>query len=71
MREQQAAIAVSARQPGKSKRSAAEEVIQLSFRLPKSRWKRLRELGLDERASVQSLIVSALEAEFERRGLAF
>jgi predicted DNA-binding ribbon-helix-helix protein len=49
----------------------AEELIQTSFRLPRSRWKKLHELSLDDRLSVQAIIVSALEAEFERRGLSF
>jgi hypothetical protein len=60
--------------PARRKReavSAAEEVIQTSFRLPRSRWKKLQELSIDERASVQSIIISALEAEFLRRGLTF
>lgn len=53
------------------KKIEVDELVQTSFRLPKSRWKKLRELSLDERASVQSIIVSALEAEFARRGLVF
>lgn len=48
-----------------------EEVIQTSFRLPRSRWRKLRELSIDDRASVQSIIIGALEAEFARRGLTF
>lgn len=48
-----------------------EEVIQTSFRLPRSRWRKLQELCLDERASVQSIIVGALETEFAKRGLSF
>ncbi|HHZ24262.1 MULTISPECIES: hypothetical protein [Xanthomonas] len=50
---------------------SAEELVQMSFRLSKPRWKKLRALGIDERASVQSIIISALEAEFARRGLTF
>jgi hypothetical protein len=49
----------------------AEEVIQTSFRLPRSRWRRLQELSIDQRASVQSIIVAALEREFASRGLKF
>lgn len=49
----------------------AADVVQMSFRLPRARWKRLRELSLDERSSVQSIIVAALEAEFARRGMSF
>lgn len=47
------------------------DIVQMSFRLPRARWKRLRELSLDERSSVQSIIVAALEAEFARRGISF
>lgn len=53
------------------KRQSAEEIIQTSFRLTRSQWRRLHELALDERASVQALIVHALEQEFARRGLKF
>jgi hypothetical protein len=56
---------------GSKKAAAAEEVIQTSFRLPRSRWKRLQELSIDQRASVQSIIISALEADFAKRGLKF
>lgn len=49
----------------------ADELVQTSFRLPRSRWRRLRDLSLDERVSVQSIIVQALEAEFARRGRSF
>ncbi len=53
------------------KMSEEEELVQMSFRLSKPRWKKLRALGIDQRASVQSIIISALEAEFARRGLTF
>lgn len=55
----------------KPKQGPLEEVIQTSFRLPRSRWKRLQELSIEERSSVQSIVVRALEAEFERCGLPF
>lgn len=48
-----------------------EEVIQTSFRLPRSRWTRLQLLCIEERVSVQSIVVSALEKEFESRGKDF
>lgn len=48
-----------------------EEIIQTSFRLPRSRWQRLRQLSIEERSSVQSIIIEALEAEFTKRGLSF
>lgn len=48
-----------------------EQVIQTSFRLPESRWKKLRKLSIEERSTVQSIIVTALEAEFDRRGIPF
>lgn len=59
------------RQPPGKRPTPTEEIIQTSFRLPRSRWKRLQELSIEERASVQSIVVRALEAEFERRGLSF
>lgn len=48
-----------------------EELIQTSFRLPRSRWKKLQELSIDGRRSVQSILVEALESEFAKRGLKF
>jgi hypothetical protein len=57
--------------PRKPPVRAAEELIQTNFRLPRSRWKRLQELSIDNRASVQSIILGALEAEFARHGLPF
>lgn len=55
----------------KATKPKAEEVIQTSFRLPRSRWKKLQELSIEERASVQSIIVRALEAEFAKHGITF
>jgi len=52
-------------------RDGGEEVIQTSFRLPRSRWTRLQQLIIEERQTVQSLVITALEAEFERRGKDF
>ena len=49
----------------------AEEIIQTSFRMPRSRWKKLQELAIDQRVSVQSIILGALEGEFAKRGLKF
>lgn len=68
-----------ARKPSKGSRgtshegreAGAEEVIQTSFRLPRSRWTRLQQLGIEERLSIQAIIITALEAEFERRGKTF
>lgn len=48
-----------------------EELVQTSFRLPRSRWRKLHDLSLDERSSVQAIIVQALEAEFAKRGITF
>lgn len=48
-----------------------EELVQTSFRLPRSRWRKLHELSLDDRSSVQAIIVQALEAEFAKRGINF
>lgn len=55
----------------RSSRTNGEEIIQTSFRLPRSRWAKLQQLSIAERSSVQAIIVGALEAEFARRGLAF
>lgn len=55
----------------RTKTMQAEELIQTSFRLPRSKWKRLQELSIDERRSVQAILVAALEAEFSKRGLPF
>lgn len=51
--------------------SKTEELVQTSFRLPLNRWKKLQQLSIEERMSVQSILVSALESEFARRGLIF
>lgn len=51
--------------------AAGEELIQTSFRLPRSRWQNLQHLSISERMTVQSIIVSALENEFAKRGLEF
>lgn len=53
----------------KSKNS--EELIQTSFRLPRSKWKKLQELSIDDRKSVQALLIEALEISFAKRGLKF
>lgn len=59
-------------QKGKmSPQKAKEELVQTSFRLPRSRWRKLHELSLDERSSVQAIIIRALESEFSRRGITF
>lgn len=51
--------------------AVADELIQTSFRLPRSRWQRLQHLVIEERSSVQAIVVEALEAEFEKRGKLF
>lgn len=51
--------------------SKTEELVQTSFRLPLDRWKKLQQLSIEERVSVQSILVTALESEFARRGLIF
>jgi hypothetical protein len=48
-----------------------EEIINLTFRLPHSKWKKLKNLSTDERRSIQQILLDALEAEFARRGLPF
>jgi len=70
MRQEDATAAV---RPTARKRAQPDlgELVQTSFRLPRSRWRNLRDLSLDERTSVQSIIVQALEAEFARRGHPF
>lgn len=69
----QAPAAQKADEPKRKRPSAAgaEEVIQTSFRLPRSRWKRLQEVAIDERRSVQSVIIEALEEAFAKKGLKF
>ncbi len=47
----------------------SEKIINMTIRLPQSRWKRLADLSTDERKSIQAIVVEALEAEFSRRGL--
>lgn len=68
---QQETLSASRSKAGKRLVPEGEEVVQTSFRLPKARWRKLRDLSLDERTSVQSILVQALEAEFARRGLPF
>lgn len=46
-----------------------EKIINMTIRLPQSRWKKLADLSTDERRSIQAIVVEALEAEFTRRGL--
>lgn len=61
----------SARQKKREAPVIGEELIQTSFRLPRRKWQNLQHLSISERLSVQSIIVSALEAEFSKRGLDF
>ena len=68
---QNATEPAASKQLPKSRRATPEEIIQTSFRLPRSRWKRLQELSIDERSSAQSIIVRALEREFAALGLKF
>lgn len=49
----------------------SEEIIQTSFRLPRSRWTKLQQHLIEERLSVQAFIVAAIEAEFQRQGKTF
>lgn len=55
----------------KTKASHKEELIQTSFRLPRSRWKKLQELAIDQRTSVQAVLVESLEDVFNKKGLKF
>ena len=57
--------------PPKKSKSFKEELIQTSFRLPRSKWKKLQELSIDDRKSVQALLIEALEISFAKRGLKF
>lgn len=70
---QAAPVAPQAHEPKRKKSTAGggEEVIQTSFRLPRSRWKRLQEVAIDDRRSVQSVIIEALEEAFAKKGLKF
>jgi hypothetical protein len=53
----------------KSSAKQGEKIINMTIRLPQSRWKKLADLSTDERRSIQAIVVEALEAEFTRRGL--
>jgi RNase H-fold protein (predicted Holliday junction resolvase) len=64
-------VAESKSSTKRTKTTQSEELIQTSFRLPRSKWKKLQELSIDERRSVQAILVAALEAEFSKRGLSF
>lgn len=55
----------------KSKANLKEELIQTSFRLPRSRWKKLQELAIDQRTSVQAVLIESLEDVFSKKGLKF
>jgi hypothetical protein len=48
---------------------SGDQIINMTIRLPHSRWKKLADLSTDERKSIQAIVVQALEAEFSRRGL--
>lgn len=61
----------SAPSRGPEEAAPPEEVIQTSFRLPRSRWTKLQQLSIEERLTVQSIIITALENEFARRGQKF
>lgn len=67
-----AAPAPAATTPRKAAAKATtEEVIQVAYRLPRSRWKKLRDLATDQRRPAQALITEALEAYFKKQGLPF
>ena len=48
-----------------------EQIINMTFRLPQSRWKKLADLSTDQRKPIQQILVTAVEAEFEKLGLPF
>lgn len=48
-----------------------EQIINMTIRLPQSRWKRLADLSTDERKPRQAIVVEALEAYYAKRGLPF
>lgn len=58
----------TAKKPAKA---GPEEVVQVAYRLPRTRWAKLRNLATNERSSVQAIITEALEAHFKRAGLPF
>jgi predicted transcriptional regulator len=47
--------------------SISDEVVFLAIRIPKSMKRKLQQVALDEQASVQSLVRSAIEHELDRR----
>jgi hypothetical protein len=62
------AAAPAAEKPAKP---SSEEIVNITFRLPRSQWARLSNLAINERSSLQQLLLAALKADFERRGLPF
>jgi hypothetical protein len=48
--------------PGKAERPT------VTIRLDQAHWERLRKTAIDERMTVQDIVVAALENEFKKRG---
>jgi hypothetical protein len=61
-------VAPVAEKPAKP---SSEEIVNITFRLPRSQWAKLSNLATNERSSLQQLLLAALKADFERRGLPF
>lgn len=47
------------------------EKIQMSFRLSRQQWQRIRTLAIDERVTSQAVILAALGDYFTKKGLKF
>lgn len=48
-----------------------EEIINMTIRLPRSKWKRVADMSTDNRESIQKITMDAYKEYFEKRGLPF
>ena len=55
----------------KPSRPKGEEIINMTIRLPRSKWKRVADLSTDTRKSIQKITEEAYREYFEKRGLPF
>lgn len=51
-------------------KSDAGETVQVTVRLPRSEWEKLAHLAIDERTSIQALLVGAINKLFKAHGIA-
>lgn len=64
-----ALTAPAASAPAVSKIAAKGEQIAVTLRLRKEQWRRLKELSIDERSSIQALAIEGMSRLFVERGL--